>query len=108
MLDLLWTGQRREDYLGIARGGRRIVRPGCTAGQMRLRLGLAHVEDREGVAFFDEVKRHRPTHVAQSNESNFHSVLQRRWGHAPLRGEVACPDGENDAVVSSAPLKHWG
>src|SRR6266849_240333 len=35
-------------------------------------------------------------------------VLQKRWGHAPLRGEVACPDGKNDAVVSSAPLKHWG
>src|SRR5712692_5434828 len=79
MLDLLWTGQRREDDLGIARGGRRIVGPSCTAGQMRLRLGLAHVEDGKGVALFDEVERHRPTHVAQSNESNFHSRPPKAW-----------------------------
>ena len=89
-LDLGRAGKRGQDQLGAARGGLRTVRPRRAALEMGLCRVAPHVVHDEGVAGLHEVQRHRPTHVAQSDESDLHRVLPR----------------ESRAIPSARKLRH--
>src|SRR5262249_10586002 len=79
-LDFSWPWQRSQDQLALVREGPRAVRPLGAALQVRGRGLPAPVVADQRVAGLDEVQGHRPTHVAESDESDPHEKdLPGKW-----------------------------